>query len=111
MARIMRASDAAFLFFVALGLLLEPEQCSAQVSPTNSPMRIFGAAITRLARTIQPATNDPPPTFTVTLRLLKTEGLPEAIIGQQLDVAFQAPDRLRLSANYEGQQFMVGRDG
>src|SRR5262245_16840558 len=100
MARIMRARDAAFLF-VALGFLLEPGQGSAQVSPTNAPMRIFGAAITRLARTIQPATNDPPRTFTVTLRLLKAEGLPETIIGQQLDVAFQAPDRLRLSANYE----------
>src|SRR5436309_16042724 len=83
----------------------------AQQQETNSPMRLLGAAITRLARVIQPSTNEPPQTFTASLHVLKAEGLPKELVGQQLALAFQAPDHLRLSANYRGQQFTICRAG
>ena len=100
-----------FVFWLTPLTLVLTSHSFAQTPQTNSPMRLFGAAIMRLTRIIEPHTNEPPRTFTVTLQVLKAEGLPKELIGQKVDVAFQAPDHLRLSAHYEGEQFTVARDG
>jgi len=100
-----------FVFWLTPLALVLTSHSFAQTPQTNSPMRLFGAAIMRLTRIIEPHTNEPPRTFTVTLQVLKAEGLPKELIGQKVDVAFQAPDHLRLSAHYEGEQFTVARDG
>jgi hypothetical protein len=44
------------------------------------------------------------------LKILNAEGLPQAFAGREVDIAFQAPGYLRLSAKWEGQDFIVGRD-
>ena len=42
--------------------------------------------------------------------MLKAEGLPGAVAGLTADVAFQAPDRLRVSALVGGHTYSLGRD-
>src|SRR5438552_14883375 len=105
----MKATRLAFCLTPLALVLASPS--FAQTPQTNSPMRLFGSAIIRLTRIIEPHTNEPPQTFTVKLRLLKAEGLPKELAGQQLDLAFQAPDHLLLSGDFEAQQFSVCRHG
>src|SRR5438445_12347342 len=78
---------------------------------TNSTVQLFGGALTRLARILEPPTNDPPRTFRTTLKVVKADGLPKELAGREFELAFQAPDHVRVSATWEGQRFVVCRDG
>src|SRR5208283_5015595 len=53
----------------------------------------------------------PPRTFTTTVKLVKAEGLPKEAEGQELDLAFQAPDHIRLAAKCDRQSYVAARDG
>jgi hypothetical protein len=89
--------------------LLLPFFTRAETGVTNSAAKYFAGALTRLVRLVEP-TNDTPRTFTTSIKILKADGLPKELAGQTLELAFQAPDRLRLAAQYERQNVSVGRD-
>jgi outer membrane lipoprotein-sorting protein len=90
--------------------LLLPGLCPAQTAETNSSARLFAGALNRLVRIVEPTTNDTPRTFATTLKIVKADGLPKELVGQAFDLAYQAPDRLRLSVQYDGQRLIVCRD-
>lgn len=103
-------NDRKIAVLCSLVLLLARPYSFAQPATTNGT-QLFSAAITRLTRLMNPPTNEPPRTVTAGLRILKAEGLPQDLRGQRLELAFQPPDRLQLSASYQGQQFVICRDG
>ncbi len=77
---------------------------------SNESMRLFSGALARCVNIITPPTNQAPRTFTTTLKLTKATGLQKEFLGQELQVAFQAPDRLRLEAGWSGSAYVVARD-
>jgi outer membrane lipoprotein-sorting protein len=95
---------------IAAALLL-PRISSAQETQTNSPSQLFVQAMTRLVAIIEPPTNRAPRTFTTTVNIIKADGLPKEVEGRELDLAFQAPDHLRISAKWERQSYVACRDG
>jgi outer membrane lipoprotein-sorting protein len=95
---------------VALALLLTGA-CLAQEAKTNSPSQLFAQALAQLTAILAPPADQAPRTFTTTVKLLKAEGLPKEAEGQQLDLAFQAPDHLRLATTLDRQSYVACRDG
>ena len=83
---------------VAVALLL-PRIAPAQETQTNSPSQLFAQALAQLVAILAPPANQPPRTFTTTVKVVKAEGLPKEAEGRELELAFQAPDHLRLAAN------------
>ncbi len=99
-------------FFVILLLwVCLATQGAEPATNANESMRLFSGALTRLVNIVSPPTNQPPRTFTTTLKLTKAGGIPKELLGQQLSLAFQAPDHLRLEAAWEGKPYAFGRDG
>jgi outer membrane lipoprotein-sorting protein len=96
--------------FVAIALLL-PRIAPAQATPTNSPAQLFSQALAQLVAILAPPTNQPARTFTTTVKLVKAEGLPKEAEGQELDLAFQAPDHIRLAVKWDRQSYVAARDG
>ncbi|HEY5912894.1 MAG TPA: C45 family peptidase [Verrucomicrobiae bacterium] len=84
---------------------------AAPADPSNETMRVFSGALARLVNIIMAPTNQPPRTFTTTLKLTKGGGLSKELLGQQLTVAFQAPDHLRLASQWSGNSYVIGRSG
>jgi hypothetical protein len=97
--------------WVLAASLLLPQISAGQEAQTNSPAEVFSGALARLAAIFQPSTNEPPRTFSTTVKILKADGLPGELAGRELELAIQAPDHLRLSAEWEQQSYIVGRDG
>jgi hypothetical protein len=91
--------------------LLEPRLVAAQAADDSSLVKYFGGALARLAQIVEPPTNEAPQTFTTTLKIVKADGLPKGLVGQEFGIAFQAPDHLRLTAQWDHQDFTIGRDG
>src|SRR5664279_2773851 len=81
--------------FVVAALVL-PLISSAQETQTNSPSQLLVQALTRLAGIIEPPANQAPRTFTTTLKVVKADGLPKEVQGRELELAFQAPNHLRI---------------
>src|SRR6266446_8259385 len=94
-------------FYLVFCALVSP----ALSAETNSTVQLFGGALARLARIVEPPTNEAPRTFTTTLKVVKADGLPNELVGREFELAFQAPDHVRVSATWEGQRFVVCRDG
>ncbi len=99
-----------FACLVAVALLC-PSAVPAQETQTNAPPQLFAQALTKFVAIFQAPTNAAPRTFTAGLKILKAGGLPKALVEQEIALAFQGPDRLRLSAKWEQQRYVVGRDG
>jgi hypothetical protein len=60
---------------------------------------------------VEPPPGAPARTLSARLTVTKADGLPKGTLGRTVDVAFQAPDRLRVSGEIEGLRLVVGRDG
>jgi hypothetical protein len=82
----------------------------ARPQENHSPMQLFSGALGKLSQMFQAATNEPPRTFTASVKVLKAEGLPKQLVKEPMLLAFQAPDHLRLQATWDGQQFVLCRD-
>ena len=95
-----------FLLSLALARLSVAE--SAQ---TNSPFQVLSAALNRLSLLLEPPTNKSPQTFTATIKVSKAEGLPKELAGEEIELAYQAPDHARFSAVLNKQHYLLGRDG
>ncbi len=97
--------------WVLVAVLLLPRIAAGQQAQTNSPTEVFAGALARLAAIFQPPTNEPARTFSTTVKIVKAGGLPKELAGREVDLAIQAPDHLRLSAEWDQQTYIVGRDG
>src|SRR5256885_1343001 len=92
-----------FLVCVAVRVAAEEE------APT--PAARFGRALQQWLAVIEPAEGTPPKTFSSRVEVLKAEGLPKELMGRSASLAFQAPDRLTLAAEYKGNSYSLGRNG
>lgn len=79
----------------------------AEVRP--APDEIFTQAVERLVDVYVPAKQREPRTFSTTLKVLRAPI--SEVAGREAALAYQAPDRLRLSAEVDGSQYALGRDG
>ena len=100
---------------VAAGLiaaaLVLPQISSAQETQTNSLAQLFAQALTRLVAIVEPPTNQAPRTFTTSVQVIKADGLPKEVEGREFGLAFQAPDHLRIGANWDRHSYVACRDG
>lgn len=83
----------------------------AQETNAPSPAALFRAALTRWAAIVQPPPGATPETFTARLQVSEGVGLPRNYAGQALDLAYQAPDRLRVATRLGSKSFAAGRHG
>jgi len=83
----------------------------AQDATTKTPQEVLGAALGKLAAIIEPGAGVAPRTLATTVRVLEAEGLGKGIVGQTAELAFEAPDRLKLATRIEGRTLQLGRSG
>jgi outer membrane lipoprotein-sorting protein len=91
--------------------LLLPRVATAQDTSTNSPATYLVQAVNQLVAILEPPSDKPARTFTTTLKVVKAEGLPKEAAGREVELAFQAPEHLRIAAQVEGYNLVVCRDG
>src|SRR5205807_7766046 len=85
--------------------------CSkAQAAPPSAD-RVLSEALSKWAKVIEPAADQPVRAFTAKVKVIKADGLPKELLGVVADVAYQAPDRLRVSTAVSGHAFTICRDG
>jgi outer membrane lipoprotein-sorting protein len=98
------------LWLLCIALALQ-RPAFAQAADTNPPVQVLSSALAKVAGLIQPPAGEPARTFTATVRIARAEGLPGDLAGRELELAFQAPDHLRLGATFSRENFLLGRDG
>jgi hypothetical protein len=90
--------------FLALGLV-----AIVQAQPgTRTPQELLGNALNQWAAVIEPGADGSAQVLSATLRVVETEGFPQRLVGQAVDLAFQAPNRLRVSAQVQVERFVQG---
>jgi isopenicillin-N N-acyltransferase-like protein len=100
------------VFVVGVTTLLSPvARGAAGPGATEQPLEVLRAALDQWKRIVQPAPGEAPRTFVTRIKVVKADGLPKALSQLTADVAYQAPDRLRVSVSAGGRQFQLGRDG
>jgi outer membrane lipoprotein-sorting protein len=99
---------ALWLLCIALAL---PRLASAEATNTNSAVQVLASALAKLAVLVQPPAGEPARTFATTLKIARAEGLPGELAGREWELAFQAPDHLRLAAKLNHESYLLGRNG
>jgi hypothetical protein len=84
---------------------------NAQPVDNGAQIRVFSGALAKLVQLLKPLTNEPLNTFVTTVKLSKAGGLTRELLGGELEIALQAPDRIRLASEYGGSRYVVCRDG
>ncbi|MBI5802923.1 MAG: hypothetical protein HZA92_19655 [Verrucomicrobia bacterium] len=92
-------------------LLLAAPFSRAQETPKPTSVELFSQALIKLATLIEPAPGAPVQTLATTLKISRADGLPNDLLGRELAFAWQAPNRLRLAADINGERYAAGRDG
>lgn len=95
---------------LALTLVLAPAPLRA-AAPTPESLQTFTKGLNQILEIVEPANLANARAFSARIRFTKTAGLPKELTGRELTFACQAPDRLRLSAEVDGKQYSVGRNG
>ena len=109
---VMRPIHPVFRLTRALLLVwvLIPGVC-AQDQTARTPQEVLGGLIGKLIAVVEPADGVQPATFSATLRVVEAEGIGRGLAGRGLQIAFEAPDRLKLVVQIEGRDLNFGRDG
>lgn len=108
MARFLPTSKRRFmLIFLVLGTIVPP--ALAQEEPLT-PRQLFSKAIARWVNLID-GREGASQTITAELKFAKTQGLPREADHATIDIAYQAPDHLRIDGSAAGFRVIVGRDG
>jgi isopenicillin-N N-acyltransferase-like protein len=82
----------------------------ARAEDEKTATEIFAAGVNKLMTVLEPGTNAPS-TFSAKLKAANGAGLGKSLIGREAFVAYQAPNRLLLSAKIDDTQYMIGRNG
>ena len=69
------------------------------------------SAVNKWADLIEPPAGAPARTLSAKIKMVKTAGLVREAADATGEIAYQAPDRLRVSALVGGQTYAAGRDG
>src|SRR5688572_11166227 len=104
----MRRNLLALVVVFALGFLSRE---SAAQSQSIESIQTLSATVRQLVSLVEPPVDAPDRTFTTRLKFTKVDGLPSKLLGATVDLAYQAPDRLRLTGTYDGQTYHLARDG
>jgi hypothetical protein len=83
---------------------------AADEATTRTPAELFAATLQKVAGMVEPAAGAEPRMFSTRLDIVKADGLPKEVVGNGASLAFQAPDRLVVSAEYKGKTYSAGRD-
>jgi hypothetical protein len=83
---------------------------AAQTEP-KKPDEILKSALARITAIVEPAPNAAPQTFTTTLKLTRSDGLPNEVKNATIDLVFQAPDHILLNATVDKGAYQLARDG
>ena len=97
-------------FVAILVVLVSINAAPGQEKTSRTPGELFAATIQKLAALVEPSAGEKPVTLTMRLEVTKAEGLPREVVGQSALLAFQSPDRARVSVTYRGETYSVGRD-
>jgi outer membrane lipoprotein-sorting protein len=108
MSNMKISRNALWLLCVALAL---PRLACGQPTETNSPVQVLSSVLAKVALLVQPPAGEPARTFATTLKIARAEGLPGDLAGGEWDLAFEAPDHLRLAAKWNRESFLLGRNG
>jgi len=76
-----------------------------------SPQELLGAVVGKLVAVLEPGDRALPQTLSTTVRVVEADGLGRGWAGQTVELAFQAPDRLRVTARVQGRELHAGRSG
>lgn len=76
----------------------------------TSPRQLLAQALARWADLVEPPADSAPRMLTARLKLVKSQGLPREVAGLTAEIAFESPDRLRVSGSASGFEIEVGRD-
>ena len=95
-----------FLLLAGLVFLGASPRLRADDAATQKQML---SALNQILSVVAPAKGETPRTFSATVKLVTAKGLPQEILGHELQLAFQAPDHLRLSATVGDETYSVGR--
>src|SRR5437660_11358905 len=77
----------------------------------RSADQVLSDALAKWADVIEPSEGQPVRSFSATIKVVKAEGLPRELAGLSADVAYQAPDRLRVAASASHADCTFARDG
>src|SRR2546423_14811654 len=76
----------------------KPQAADARHLQGFPPIQVLASILNRWEEVVQPPAGQPPQTLVTRLKVVRAQGVPSAVSGLVADVAFQAPDRLRVSA-------------
>jgi isopenicillin-N N-acyltransferase-like protein len=102
--------NARSLLLQVLIVFISLSIARGQAEVTRTPGESFAAALQTILGILEPAAGTEPKTFSTRLELVKAEGLPKGLAGQNATLAIQAPDRLLLSAEHKGKTYSAARD-
>lgn len=108
MARLIHTSQSRFLIVVSLLAALVSPAWAQEEPPT--PRQLFSKALARWVNLID-GHEGASQTITAELKFVKSEGLPREAANATIDIAYQAPDHLRIDGSAAGFKVVVGRDG
>lgn len=77
----------------------EPEAQKALLSGLNQFFSVFA-----------PTKDATPQTFSATIKLVSAKGLPDEVLGHEFSLAFQAPDKFRLSTKVGDDTYSIARN-
>lgn len=75
------------------------------------PQQLFTAVLSNLVTLIEPPFETEPWALSAHIEFTRAKGLPAALQNAAADLAFQAPDRLRVSTRVENRPLVIGRNG
>ena len=96
---------------LALSAILVVGWIVAVPIPAYFHARILVRSLSQIADIIEPEPGATPHTLTTRLKIVKATGSLSDLAGRTVDLAFQAPDHLRISGDISKTRFELGRDG
>jgi hypothetical protein len=96
---------------VVASLICGRQLAAAAAQDQPSPRQVLARAMAKWADLVEPREGAAPQTLTAQIKLVNSEGLPKEVMGLVADLAFQAPDELRVTGTAQGFTLSLGRDG
>jgi hypothetical protein len=92
-------------------LIAAAHRIHAQVAAPLHPQQLFAAVLSNLVTLVEPPLEVEPWALSTRVEFTRAKGLPAALQNAAADLAFQAPNRLRLGTRVEDRPLIIGRDG
>ncbi|MCI0747238.1 MAG: C45 family autoproteolytic acyltransferase/hydrolase [Verrucomicrobia subdivision 3 bacterium] len=99
------------LRFLAAVLLLAWRGFATEPAPAATPTEVFSATISRILELIEPPPGTATQTFSTRLEFTRAEGISKKFHGATAELAFQASDRLLVTARSGTNSYTLGRNG